>query len=192
MKTKYKSISANAIKVQVPDTRQGEDYTCGASALQAVCGFFGVGPEEEYEYVEDMKMGTNGSDPEHICRAAKKYGLRLLEIQPMNVGQLKQFLKEGKPIIIMLQAWKEDPKINYKTDWKDGHWVVAIGYDKDGVYFEDPSLAAIRGFINFKELELRWHDIAGPKNIKVDHYGLVIWKSGHRKPAYATRARYID
>jgi len=42
MATKYKSIPKNAIKIQVPDTRQGKDYTCGASALQAICGYFGV------------------------------------------------------------------------------------------------------------------------------------------------------
>lgn len=188
----FKSIPKGAIKIPIPDTRQIEDYTCGASALQAVCGYYGVGPEEEYEYVKDMKMGQDGSDPEHICRAAKKYGLHFNEIQPMSINQLKKYLMEKKPVIIMIQAWKENPKTKYKNDWEDGHWVVAIGFDKDGVYFEDPSLAAIRGFIKYNDLEIRWHDVAGKNNRKVDHYGLVIWKPGLSDHSYTKRARFIE
>jgi predicted double-glycine peptidase len=93
----------------------------------------------------------------------------------------------------MLQAWPSRSKKNYKNDWKDGHWVVAIGYDAKGVYFEDPSLAAIRGFLNYKDLKVRWHDQAGSGKEKryIDHYGLAIWKPRQKRPAYASRARYI-
>lgn len=192
MKSIYKSIPAGAIKVQVPDTRQIEDFTCGASALQAVCGYFGVGPDEEEDYVKDMEMKSDGSDPEHLIRAAKKYKLKYLEIQPMNIKQLKGFLKKRLPVIIMIQAWSDKSIVNYAVDWKDGHWVVAIGYDKEGVYFEDPSLAAKRGFINYKDLEIRWHDIVGKKNIRTDHYGLILWKAGQMKSAYSTLARLIE
>ncbi len=192
MKTKFKIIPENAIKIEVPDTRQGKDYTCGASALQAVCGYFGLGPDEEYQYVEDMKMGRGGSDPEHIIRAAKKYGLKYKEYRPMSITQLKKILNEGRPVIIMIQAWPYYPNVNYKNDWDDGHWIVAIGYDQYGVYFEDPSLAAIRGFIKYSDLELRWHDIEGPIKNKVDHYGVVIWKSGQLSSGYKLKARYIE
>ncbi len=58
MSAKYKAIPEGAIKVSVPDTRQGEDYSCGASALQAISGYSGVGPEEEEDYVRDLKMDT--------------------------------------------------------------------------------------------------------------------------------------
>jgi len=104
-------------------------------------------------------MGRGGSDPEHIIRAAKKYRLKIQEFRPMNIDQLKQFVSEGKPVMIMIQAWRDYASIKYKNDWCDGHWIVAIGYDKSGVYFEDPSLAAIRGFIKYSDLEIRWHDI---------------------------------
>lgn len=192
MKIKYKSVPNNAIKIQLPDTRQGEDYTCGASALQAVCGYFGVGPEEEYQYVEDMKMGRSGSDPEHILRAVKKYKLNYKEYRPMSITQLKKSLDKGKPVILMIQAWSDYPNVKYEDDWDNGHWIVAIGCDRDGIYFEDPSLAAIRGFIKYPDLEIRWHDIEGHKKDKVDHYGLVIWKQGKLTSAYVTKARYIE
>ena len=120
MKTKYKTIPPNSIKIQAPDTRQGEDYTCIASALQAVCGFFGLDSEEEYQYVEDMKMGRGGSNPAHIIRAAKKYGLNYKEYRSMSITQLKKSLDEGKAVIIMIQAWPYYPSVNYKTYWDYG------------------------------------------------------------------------
>jgi hypothetical protein len=64
---------------------------------------------------------------------------------------------------------------------------VAIGYDRDGVFFEDPSLQAVRGFMAYAELEERWHDV-GPKKEHIEHYGLVLWKPQAKVSAYETRA----
>ncbi len=75
-------------------------------------------------------------------------------------------------------------------EWGEGHWVVAIGYDRAGMYFEDPSLAAIRGFLPYAGLEERWHD-TGPRNRRMEHYGLAVWKSRMLRPAYLMRARRI-
>jgi predicted double-glycine peptidase len=64
MPARYRVIPPNAIKVPLPDTRQGKDYSCGASALQAVSRYYGVGPDEEYEYVDDMRIDPKeGSHP---------------------------------------------------------------------------------------------------------------------------------
>ena len=59
-----------------------------------------------------------------------------------------------------------------------------------GVFFEDPSLQAVRGFLTYAELEERWHDV-GPKKEHIEHYGLVLWKPGARVSAYASRAERI-
>lgn len=195
----YQSISKGAIKIQLPDTRQGEDYSCGASGLQAICGYFGVGPTEEIDYIKALKMNKNvGSHPYQIKRAARKYGLKYKAIKGMNYRQLRKFLDTKIPVLMMLQAWRENQnEESYEKDWSSGHWVVAIGYDKCGIFFEDPSLAAIRGYISFEDLNLRWHD-TGPLRKKLYKYGLAIWKpelKNINKPAdssYETRARYIE
>ena len=192
MSARYKAIPEGAIKVPLPDTRQGEDYSCGASAPQAISGYFGVGPEEEEDYVRDLKMDTKvGSHPFQIIRAAKKYGLRVSEKERMTVNEVKAYLDRGKPVMLMIQAWRDsETEVTYVGEWREGHWVVAIGYDRAGLYFEDPSLAAIRGFIPFVELEERWHD-TGPKNRRMEHYGLAIWKPRMLRPGYLMRARKI-
>ena len=61
----YRAIPAGAIRIDLPNATQVTDYTCGASALQAICSYFGVGPEDEWDYESDMRMPKTGADPIH-------------------------------------------------------------------------------------------------------------------------------
>lgn len=194
MPSVYHDIPAGAIRIPVPDTLQQTDFTCGASSLQAVCKYYGVGPDEEPEFVKDMGMPRTGSDPEHIIRAVEKYRLRYQEFYPMSQARLKACLDRMRPVILMLQAWGttegEYTRRTYRTIYEDGHWVVAIGYDRRGFYFEDPSIRAARGFLSYDELDVRWHDY-GPRYELMDHYGVAVWKPGVQRSVYESRARRI-
>jgi uncharacterized protein YvpB len=53
----------------------------------------------------------------------------------------------------------------------DGHFIVAIGYDDQNFYFEDPSLAGRRGFIPIAEFDQRWHEDDSGHKLRL---GLVI------------------
>jgi len=174
--TDTRPIPASAIKLDLPDTVQAKDYTCGAAALLAICRYYGAGPRSERRVVEDMRFGKAGSDPKHVLRAVAKYGLAHEEFRPMTTQQLRACLDRGRPVMLMMQAWAEPPPPSYADRWDDGHWVVAIGYDPMGIYFEDPSLAGARGYLTDAELDERWHDIEGKDEHHVEHYGVAIWK----------------
>jgi predicted double-glycine peptidase len=169
-------IPAFAIKLDLPDIVQATDYTCGAAALLAICRYYGTGPRSERRVVEDMQFGEAGSDPEHVLRAIAKYGLVHEEFRPMTTQQLRACLDRGRPVMVMIQAWADPAPLSYADRWDDGHWVVAIGYDAVGIYFEDPSLPGARGYLTDAELDERWHDIEGEDAHHVEHYGLAIWK----------------
>jgi uncharacterized protein YvpB len=118
----------------------------------------------------------------------------------MSIRGLKSSLDRDRPVIMMLQAWgatKANPWPSYRKAWSDGHWVVAIGYDDDGVFFEDPSLRTVRGFMGFDELKVRWHDV-GPHLGHMYYYGLSVWKSGRSsanrtgRTGHVPRAAHID
>jgi predicted double-glycine peptidase len=66
---------------------------------------------------------------------------------------------------------------SYAEEWDSGHWVVAIGYDDDKVYFEDPWIPHARAYLTWDELDDRWHDL-DYDNSKVYRYGAAIWKPG--------------
>jgi predicted double-glycine peptidase len=188
----YRTIPDGAIKIDLPNATQVTDYTCGASALLAVCAYFGVGPEDEPEFVHDMGMGRGGADPIHITTAAARYGLRILECRPMSDRQLIACLDSRWPVVMMMQAWPVRRPRSYRRRWTDGHWVVAIGYDSRGIYFEDPSIHGARGFLTYADLRDRWHDIEGRGKERVHRLGIALWKDGVDESVYLRRARVID
>lgn len=198
MSRHYRTIPAGAIHIRVPDVSQQTDYSCGASALQAVAKYYGVGPDDEWEFVRDLRMDHRiGSHPDQIKRAAEEYGLKWREYLPMSLDDLQSELQHRHPVLLMIQAWGEQkvrgrwtPRRDYRRDWKDGHWVVAIGYARGAVFFEDPSLNAVRGYLLDRDLDRRWHDTAH-ENIHMDHYGLAIWHPTIRRSSYERRAELI-
>ena len=184
-------IPPGAIRIDLPNTTQLEGYTCGPSALLAVCAYFGVGPDEEWEIEADMGIGRAGTDPAHLVTTARRYGLRVAEHRGMTDAQLRACLDRRRPVILMLQAWAEPPPRSYRDRWRDGHWVVAIGHDRAGLYVEDPAIHAARGFLTWRELDARWHDIEGPRRVHVERYGAAMWRPGARGSAYQHLARVI-
>lgn len=91
----------------------------------------------------------------------------------MTIDDIKEYLKKSIPVIIVLQAWAKKRKVNWEKDWIDGHYVVAIGYTKDKVLFEDPS-SFKRTYLKYDELEKRWHDV-DVNGKKYYHHGIAIF-----------------
>jgi len=195
----YRPVPPGALRIQVPDTTQQTDYSCGASCLQAIAKYFGVGPDDEWQFVEDIGLDHRiGSHPDQIARTAARYGLSSRSYLPMTLDQLRAELDRRHPVMLMIQAWGRQrigtrmrPRREYRHRWADGHWVVAIGYDREAVYFEDPSLQAVRGYLRNDELEERWHDTARHGR-HMEHYGLAIWHRRVRRSVYETRAERIQ
>ncbi len=183
-----RKIPRGAIRIDLPNVVQLSDHTCGPAALLAICAYYGVGPDDEDAIAADMKATADGTDPYQIVDAAQRYGLRVKEYRVMSNKRLRRCLDKRRPVVLMLQAWGDPPPASYEADWDDGHWVVAIGYDDDGVYCEDPSLPAARGFVTWDELRKRWHDVEGPANDHTERYGVAIWKRGVKRSQFATRA----
>jgi len=187
----YRRIPRKAIKIDLPNATQMTDYTCGASALQAICSYFGVGPEDEWDFEQQMAMPKTGADPIHITTAAKDYGLEVKELRPMTAAQLEKYIDKGRPVILMLQAWA-GRELSYARTWDEGHYVIAIGYDDEVFYVEDPSIHGSRGFVTREELDARWHDVEGEDNHHTEHLGIAIWKNKPTKLGYGRGARHVD
>lgn len=165
-------IPKKAIKIALPNVRQQRKWSCGHSALRAICLYFGLGPEDEKDYIK--LLGGNPQDgiwPERIIKKAKKLGFKIHAKTGMTVEELKKFLDNGIPVICAIQAWG-DPKY-YKTK-ESGHYVVAIGYDKKKMYFEDPSIEGKRGWLSHKDFDERWHDMDAHGH-DCDHMGIALW-----------------
>lgn len=184
----YRNLpNSRVIKIPLPDVRQSTSFSCGAAVLHAICKYYGVGPDEEEDFIKELGTDPdNGTSPEEIIKGAKKYGLRVIKRHPMCIKSLKCFIDSGKPVILNIQAWGNKRK--YAND-ESGHYVTAIGYDGKGVYFHDPSISGMRGFLDYDKLEERWHD-SDNKGRSTERLGIVVWRN--RKPVYCDRALHIN
>lgn len=174
-KDRVARLPANIIKI--PMTRQATNYTCGVAALQSVLMFYG---DEflESDLAKLLKANPKeGTAYAEMKRFSESKGYSVQVYKDMKVSDLKKLLDAGKPVICLIQAWPER-KVNYKTDWDDGHYVVAIGYDDGNVYFMDPSTLGNYTYIPTDEFLVRWHDT--DSKVKLHHFGMVVQKKAKR------------
>lgn len=94
----------------------------------------------------------------------------------MTVADIQDYLQRGYPVIVLIQAWKDDDDPTpYPLDTEDGHYVVAIGYDADYLYFEDPWIIGSLTFMKKSELPDRWHgSTVYPKDRLIYGCGIVV------------------
>jgi predicted double-glycine peptidase len=143
----------------VPDVRQSTDYTCSASALQAVLAYYGIEAREDELSKELGATPEDGAPPDAIARVARAHGLHAEVRDNMTVEDLAAELAQRRPVIVDLQAWSDVPRTDWTDAWEDGHYVIVIAIEGDRLVFEDPSLLGSRAVLTRRELEQRWHDV---------------------------------
>lgn len=182
-------VGIHPTKVLVfPEARQSTNFSCGAASVQAVLYYYGIDLREDKLIAAFKAKPTDtvhsGIDPDVLKDKLEKiWGLKV-EMRQMTLDDLRNFVDQDIPVIIAMQAWRgEDRAVettNYAKDYKDGHYVVVIGYSDQYIIFEDPSILTNRGYLSMEDLEERWHDADYHGN-HYDHLGLAI--SG-KKPVF--------
>jgi predicted double-glycine peptidase len=170
----------------MPDVRQHTVYACGAAALQAIIAYYGGDARQDTlmrELGTDPKIGTRYWE---IVRVAGQYGLTATTEVGMSQQRLAALIDDGVPVILAIQAWASgDPRDReaWRRRTEDGHYLIAIGYDDENFYFEDPAIFGI-GFISRGELADRWHDYDEHGN-RLERFGILIRGDGH--PRYSRK-----
>jgi predicted double-glycine peptidase len=155
-------------------TRQTYDYDCGAKALQTVMAYYGVDVRED-KLLRELGSNDNGTTVKKMISIAIGYGFKVNTQEHLTLQDLKEFIKEGIPVIVLLQAWAD----RYMTlkDWRedndDGHYAIVIGYQGKALIFEDPS-SFRRTWLREKEFLARWHDVDPENNKRYEQFGMVL------------------
>lgn len=187
--------------MKVPIYRQSKNYTSGVACVQSVLRY----AKYELDIREDNLARALNATEEHGVKADKiaQYlnAVRLDEKEEpcfkaelrknMTLDELKKELAKGHPVICAIQAWDWDEneeytmELDYSGEWECGHWVLAIGYNDDNVFFMDPSTAGNYTYIPNKKLMERWHDYnVDENNQRYDliQWGIVIELCGDQEP----------
>jgi predicted double-glycine peptidase len=170
-KKPVKKVTDDAdVFLEVPVIRQSTDYSCGAASFLAILGYYGFDPYEK-QIITAMGTTLAGTDPKGFPKAAKKFDLKADVKEHMTIDEVKERLDKKIPVILDIQAWGD--KKDYTDEWDDGHYVVAIGYDKEGFYLMDPSQIGY-SYVSSEELKKRWHDILIDNKTKFFDMGIAV------------------
>ena len=160
-------------------TRQATEYSCGASALQAVLSYWGMEVEEEALMKLLHTTPEEGTYPEDIVRGAQSLGFTAELKHSLTLEEVEQFTAEGDPMIALAQLWRSETNspAAVTEDWDDGHYVVVLGVDDDYVHFQDPYARMSKGFMPRASFVEHWHQVMGGdlrKNPKLMQVGIFI------------------
>jgi predicted double-glycine peptidase len=158
-------------RIPVPSVQQQTGWTCGPAALMAVTRYFQVFDGSEADMIALLQSTPEGgTPPDHMVAGTRKLGLEAWGVRGMTIDQLEEYLEDGYPVIVCLQAWGSPE--GYEA-LESGHWVVAMGAGEDRIYFEDPELEPNeRGYIPREEFDHRWQDKDEDGKLYY-HYGIV-------------------
>lgn len=142
-------------------TRQSTEYSCGASALQAVLSYWGKDLDEEDLITLLHTTPETGTYPDDIVRVARLLGFNAEVKENLTFDEIEDATLQGIPVIVLSQAWRsqKDSAASVEEDWKNGHYVVVLAVDRDYVYFEDPYVRMGKGFMPRETFEKHWHHV---------------------------------
>jgi predicted double-glycine peptidase len=175
-------------------TRQSTEYSCGASALQAVLSYWGKDLDEEDLMTLLHTTPETGTYPDDIVRVALLLGFKAEVKENLTLEDIEQATEQGVPVIVLGQAWRsrQDSAASVAEDWANGHYFIVLAVDKDYVYFEDPYVRMGKGFMPREAFEQHWHQVMGgdlEKAPKLIHLGILI---RGEKPAQPQRFKDVE
>lgn len=197
-KSEMEEMTFNALNfIKMPIYRQTHDFTCGVACVQSALRYAGYDLDTREDKLlkrlgSTPENGTNRMNIEEFLNSVTYQGDNVFdnvkwktfgsgqdasEITPFNELWKTLSGKFPKPVICIIQAWK-DSGYDYSEDRNDdGHYVIAVGtaINSDGkrcIIFMDPSTAGRYAYIVEDEFMTRWHDADG--NGVIRYCGLIL------------------
>jgi uncharacterized protein len=141
----------------VPDVRQAEYYSCGASSFQAVMSYYGLDSFESDLRTRLNTTPAHGTYPWDMIRVAKDLGFTAEWRENVTLADLEASLRSGVPVIIDGQRVRNQNQ-TWEETWSTGHYMVVIGIDNEKVYLEDPDMLGFRLALPREEFVSLWRD----------------------------------
>ena len=139
-----------------PTVKQRTHDDCGAACVSSILRYH----NRKHKYVrlcKELKLSKIGVDESEMVRFLQGEGFQAELMHHLTVEGLIECLRTEKPVVVIVQAWSRRKTETYAcTDY--GHYVMAIGYDGNRVFFMDPALRfGHYGFMSVEELDRQWY-----------------------------------
>jgi len=191
--------------IPLPQTRQHSGSACGIYCVQSLSAYAGKPTRRGSQLIRQAKGYSYeiGTPEQTMGKLARKLGLKVQTRTRMKLSQLVSHVSNGRPVVVGLQAWVDNPKqVNWRKEQDSGHYAVVIGIgDRKGnliessreigkkirkqdafVWFMDPSMdLGKRGYIPLKEFVSRWHWPSESGKSPSSRFGMALMS--HPRPA---------
>ncbi|MFZ2959020.1 MAG: C39 family peptidase [Candidatus Ozemobacteraceae bacterium] len=164
----------------IPDVRQAEYFSCGASAFQAVLSYYGVDSFERDLRLMLNTSNTHGTYSWDMVRVAQQLGFSAEWKENCTLNDLESALQRGNPVIIRAERVRAQNS-TWENTWTVGHYMVVIGLDKQNVYLEDPYLIGSRLYLTRDDFTASWHSYVSEVPIPANapkHFHEAVFISG--------------
>ncbi len=152
--------------------QQRDGYSCATTSLAMVMAHYDSKP-----YYKDEVWDASGSsirrvtkvcgnDMEGLKRAAKHYGFNNYEfVRDLSLNELKYLISKNIPVVVNIRNF-------YQSSY---HAIVVIGYDKEGLYFSDPSYPSFYKK-DYKTFLRQWYaSLCSPKGKKQRQTAFILY-----------------
>ncbi|MBN2498911.1 MAG: N-formylglutamate amidohydrolase [Deltaproteobacteria bacterium] len=172
---RVRDLKKPARTIRLPSLRQTYDFDCGVKALQTVFAYYGTEIREDKLLLELEADRQEGTSVGNMIAAAEARGFKVEAGEHWSVEDVKRYVDQGHPVIVLLQAWAEEVKSleDWRRDWDDGHYAIVMGYNENVLFFEDPA-SFHRTWLREKEFLARWHDLDTVNGRKWVQFGMVL------------------
>ncbi len=160
--------------IEVPCGRQTYEFDCGAKALQILMAYYGLDLRED-QLIRELKTDGDGTRVKRMISVAKKHGFDVSSTEKTTLRDVKKWVDEKTPVIVLLQAWapRRMTMEDWRKDYDDGHFVIVIGYTSEMIVFEDPA-SFRRTWLSEREFLIRWHDRDTQTGKKIRRFSMVL------------------
>lgn len=124
----------DCLKLKIPYFKQESWYTCGPACLRMVLAFFGIA-RTETEVMKECDTTELGTTTIKLSTAAYKFGLKSSPLKNAKMEYLRNELKNGRPVIVLL-----DPSHLYGGISGFGHFIVIVGFSDEEIIYHDPDV----------------------------------------------------
>jgi predicted double-glycine peptidase len=145
--------------ISLPLVGQATFYTCGVAVLQSILFYNGI---ESRQDVIELAVGSSpsyGTGIKDMCQFLNDRGIKSDLKENLTLREVKDSIDLDRVVVCLMQAWNDEPGHDYRDSWGDGHYVTAIGYDYERVFFMDPYNIANYAYVSNGDFLRRWHGI---------------------------------
>lgn len=130
------------ITIELPQSRQSEHFSCGATVIQMIAAYYGKNIRES-DLIDQLEIKNSGIKLSRIGEVAQNIGLKSHK-DKLSYQEILKTLEDEIPIVVAIQ----------KPNADQYHFMIAVGYYDNGIIFRDPARFTY-GYLPQQEFEKR-------------------------------------